>query len=43
VTRKMSEASQCLDIDFHDHVIIGDPARCPNRNGYYSFSDNGLI
>jgi len=43
VTRKMSEASQYLDIDFHDHVIIGDPARCPNRNGYYSFSDNGLI
>jgi len=42
VTRKISEASKCLEIDFFDHVIIGDPNICPSNRGYYSFSDNGL-
>ena len=43
VTRKVLEASKSLDIDFHDHVIIGEPNACPHGNGYYSFSDNGFI
>ena len=43
VTRKISDASKSLEIDFHDHVIIGDSARCPNGLGYYSFSDSGML
>ena len=43
VTRKVLEASKSLDIDFHDHVIIGEPNACPHGKGYYSFSDNGFI
>lgn len=43
VTRKILEASKFLDIDFFDHVIIGDPNICPAKLGYYSFSDNGLV
>ncbi len=43
VTRKISDASKTLEIDFHDHVIIGDSGRCPNGLGYYSFSDSGML
>ena len=43
VTRKILEASKSLDIDFHDHVIIGEPNACPHGLGYYSFSNNGLV
>ena len=43
VTQKITDASKCLDIDFHDHVIIGEPNMCPAGLGYYSFSDNGLM
>lgn len=43
VTRKILEASKYLDIDFLDHVIIGETSNCPNKLGYYSFSDSGLM
>ena len=43
VTQKISEAARHLDIDFHDHVIIGEPNSCPAGTGYYSFADSGLI
>ena len=43
VTRKIAESAKCLDIDFLDHVILGEPENCPNKKGYYSFSDSGLI
>ena len=43
VTQKISEAARHLDIDFHDHVIIGEPNSCPAGIGYYSFTDSGLI
>ena len=43
VTRKISVAAKQLDIDFHDHVIIGEPSNSPTGCGYYSFSDNSLI
>ena len=43
VTQKISEAARHLDIDFHDHVIIGEPNNCPAGIGYYSFADSGLI
>ena len=43
VTQKISEAARFLDIDFHDHVIIGEPNNCPAGIGYYSFADSGVI
>jgi len=43
VTRKIAESAKCLDIDFLDHVILGEPENCPHKKGYYSFSDSGLI
>lgn len=43
VTRKISAAANQLGIDFHDHVIIGEPSNSPTGYGYYSFSDNSLI
>ncbi|MEK9773447.1 MAG: DNA repair protein RadC [Opitutae bacterium] len=43
VTRKIAEASKHLDLEFIDHVIIGEPSICPSGCGYYSFSDNGLV
>ena len=43
VTRKLRDAARHLDIAFHDHVIIGDPEDDPNRIGYYSFAEAGLL
>lgn len=43
VTRKIFNASTSLDIEMHDHVIIGEPENCPDNIGYYSFSDSGLL
>jgi len=43
VTRNIAEAARHLDIELHDHVIIGEPSSCPSAKGYYSFSDSGLI
>jgi DNA repair protein RadC len=43
VTRKILDASKCVDLDFHDHVIIGEKTKCPNGLGYYSFSENGFM
>jgi DNA repair protein RadC len=43
VTRKIKEAAKQIDLDFHDHVIIGSKQNCPDGHGYYSFSENGLL
>jgi DNA repair protein RadC len=43
VTKKILEASKAVDLEMHDHVILGEPEHCPNGTGYYSFSDAGLI
>jgi len=43
VTKKISEAAQLIDIEFHDHVIIGEIENCPHKVGYYSFANAGLI
>jgi len=43
VTRQLRDAARTLDIDLLDHVIIGRPTRDPNRRGYYSFRDAGLL
>ncbi len=43
VTRKIFKASISLDIEMHDHIIIGEPENCPESLGYYSFSDSGHL
>jgi DNA repair protein RadC len=41
LTRRINEASRILQLQLIDHVIIGSPA--PNRNGYFSFKESGVI
>jgi DNA repair protein RadC len=32
-----------VDIDLHDHVIVGRSGADPSGKGYYSFSESGLL
>ena len=43
VTRSLRSAAEVLDIEFLDHVIVGQPSPSGNRSPFYSFADNGLI
>lgn len=43
VTRQLREAAKIIGIDLIDHIIIGEAAKDPNRLGYYSFNDAGLV
>ena len=43
VTKKIFMASKTVDLEMHDHVVIGELENCPNKMGYFSFSDNGLL
>jgi DNA repair protein RadC len=43
VTRKLKAAAAALEVDFLDHVIIGNPGIGHGNPGYYSFSEAGLI
>lgn len=43
VTKKIFEASKQIDLEMHDHVIMGERENCPSNKGYYSFSDAGLL
>ena len=43
VTKKIAEASKTVDLEMHDHVILGEPEHCPRGLGYYSFSDLGCF
>lgn len=43
VTRKMKEAFRTMDVDFLDHVIVGQRDCDPHGQGYYSFSEAGLL
>lgn len=36
ITKKIREAGKFLDINLMDHIIVG-------QNGFYSFSDNGMM
>lgn len=38
VTRQLREAAKTMGVDFHDHVIVGDPYSEP-----YSFNEAGLV
>jgi len=41
LTSTLREASQILQINLIDHIVIGQPA--PARPGYFSFRDSGLL
>lgn len=41
VTRRIVEAANLMQVQFLDHVIVGEPA--PGRQPYYSFREAGLI
>ena len=43
VTQKILSASKSVELEMHDHVILGEPENCPTGEGYYSFSDAGLL
>lgn len=43
VTKKIKEAAKYVDLELHDHVIIGEKQNCPNNLGYYSFSQAGFL
>ncbi len=43
ITQKLMDASKAVSVEMHDHVILGEPASCPQSLGYYSFSENGFI
>lgn len=43
LTRKIRDAGNILSIGLLDHVIIGNQSDDPRGNGYYSFSENGII
>jgi len=43
VTKKIFEGAKTVDLEMHDHVIIGESENCPNGLGYFSFSDAGHL
>jgi DNA repair protein RadC len=43
ITRVIREAARIMQIDFFDHIIIGQPAADPAGRGYFSFSEAGLV
>jgi DNA repair protein RadC len=42
-TRSVADAGSLLGIRLLDHVVIGHPAKDPNRLGFFSFHDGGLM
>jgi DNA repair protein RadC len=43
LTRRLREAARALDIELHDHVIVGNAIADPAGLGYYSFRTAGLL
>jgi len=43
ITRVLRESAKTLDIEFQDHVILGDASCDPTGRGYYSFREAGVI
>jgi DNA repair protein RadC len=43
VTRQLRDAARAMDIDLHDHVIIGQKEDDPMGKGYYSFREAGVV
>jgi DNA repair protein RadC len=43
ITRKLRDAAKIMDIEFQDHVVIGDAKHDPIGRGFYSFRDAGML
>lgn len=43
VTRGIKQAAQILDLEFVDHVICGDKTEDPEKRGYYSLREAGIL
>lgn len=43
ITRKLRESSKVLEIDLLDHVVVGNPEGDPQKRGWYSFREAGLL
>ncbi len=43
ITRQLREAASVVDLHFHDHVVLGEPAADPVGRGYYSFRLGGHL
>lgn len=42
-TRQLREAAGIFQIEFIDHIILGDKEMDPGNYGYYSFAESGLL
>lgn len=43
ITRQLREAARIIQIDFLDHIIIGDKEGDPFNRGWYSFNESGIL
>jgi DNA repair protein RadC len=43
LTRKLRAAAETMELPFADHVILGDPARDPQGQGYVSLRAMGML
>jgi len=43
LTRLLREAARTLDIELHDHVVVGNAEADPAGLGYFSFRSAGLL
>ena len=43
VTRQLREAARAVDVDLHDHVIVGRVSADPAGRGYFSFRSAGML
>ncbi len=43
ITRKLRECGSLMNITLIDHIICGDSQSDPQRKGFYSFSEAGLL
>ena len=43
VTRQLREVARAVDIEFMDHVVLGEKINEPQGRGYYSFREAGLL
>jgi DNA repair protein RadC len=43
ITQKLRESAGHLDIELHDHIIIGEPEDDPRGLGFYSFAQAGVL
>lgn len=43
ITRQLREAAKTVDIQLHDHIILGRTRSDPRGTGYFSFRESGML